>query len=152
MIKHIFLFVILFLSQPIVAQDSLIFVIRLDDIQSRNTTILPKSIKYFQNAVEQRGGKVTWALIPHRLIESRNQDGLLASDLRESILNGHEIAMHGYNHICQVCYQSGHEMFCPTNNYHFSLTQQSQLINNSLQNVRFAECYPEIICPSRSSS
>lgn len=132
MIKNIF-FLLLFSSINIFAQDSLYFIIRVDDILSRNTTILPRSIKHFQQAVEQRGGKVTWAVIPHRLIESQNQDGVLAKELRESLLNGHEVAMHGYNHICQSCNQSGHEMFCTTNNLHFSYSLQLQLINDGLQ-------------------
>jgi len=114
-------------------QDSLIFVIRIDDIQSRNTTIVPRSIKHFQQAVEQRGAKITWAVIPHRLIEFQNQNGVLAKELRESILNGHEIAMHGYNHICTSCGQSSHEMFCTSNNLHFSYPQQMQMLNSGLQ-------------------
>ncbi len=132
MIKNIF-FLLLFSSINLFAQDSLYFVIRVDDILSRNTTILPRSIKHFQQAVEQRGGKVTWAVIPHRLIETQNQDGVLSKELRESLLNGHEVAMHGYNHICQSCSQSGHEMFCTTNNLHFSYSQQLQLINDGMQ-------------------
>ena len=132
MIKNFFI-LLLVSSINLFSQDSLYFVIRVDDVLSRNTTILPRSIKYFQQAVEQRGGKVTWAVIPHRLIESQNQDGVLAKELRESLLNGHEIAMHGYNHICLSCSQTSHEMFCTTNNLHFTYSQQTQLVNDGLQ-------------------
>ncbi len=84
-------------------QDSIVFIIRVDDVQSRNTTLVPRSINDFQNAVEARGGKVTWAVIPHRLIESQNYNGILSKELRNSINRGHEICMHGYNHICKRC-------------------------------------------------
>ena len=133
MIKKFFLVILFTLSQSLFAQDSLLFVIRVDDILSRNTSIVPRSIKYFQQAVELRGGKVTWAVIPHRLIESQNQDGVLSKELRESVLNGHEVAMHGYNHICLSCSQTSHEMFCTTNNLHFTYAQQTQLVNDGLQ-------------------
>ncbi len=132
MAMKVFLIFVLFFAHFVLAQDSLLFVIRVDDIQSRNITIVPRSIKYFEQAVEQRGGKITWAVIPHRLIETQNQDGVLAKELRESILNGHEVAMHGYNHICQSCNQSSHEMFCTTNNLHFAYTQQFQLVTDGL--------------------
>jgi len=133
MTMKVFIIFILFFAHFMFAQDSLLFVIRVDDIQSRNTTIVPRSIKFFQSAVEKRGGKITWAVIPHRLIETQNQDCVLADELRESLLNGHEVAMHGYNHICLSCNQSGHEMFCTTNNLHFSYIQQLQLIADGLK-------------------
>ena len=41
--------------------------------------------------------------------------------------------MHGYNHICLSCNQSSHEMFCTTNNLHFSYIQQLQLIADGLK-------------------
>ena len=77
MTMKVFIIFILFFAHFVFAQDSLLFVIRVDDIQSRNTTIVPRSIKFFQSAVEKRGGKITWAVIPHRLIETQNQDGVL---------------------------------------------------------------------------
>jgi len=42
------------------AADSLVVVIRVDDILSRKTTYQPRSILPFQEAVESRSGKVTW--------------------------------------------------------------------------------------------
>jgi hypothetical protein len=77
------------------ASDTLIFIIRVDDILSRNTTIQPRSIVPFQQTVEARGGKVSWAVIPHRLIEAQNLDGNLVKELIASATNGHEIAQHG---------------------------------------------------------
>jgi predicted deacetylase len=133
MIRKLFAIIVLFTCRLTFSQDSIYFVIRVDDIQSRNTTTVPRSIIPFQQAVEQRGGKVTWAVIPHRLIETQNQNGVLSKEIRESVLNGHEVALHGYIHICQSCNQSGHEMFCTTNNIHFSYAQQQQLISNGLQ-------------------
>lgn len=127
--------IVLFLLLTVIlySQDSLVFVIRVDDIQSRNTTYVPATINYFQTAVEQRGGKITWAVIPHRIIEPQNSNGQLLKDLKQSILHGHEAAMHGYNHICNNCGNSGHEMFCATNNLHFTYTQQSLKIDSSLK-------------------
>jgi predicted deacetylase len=100
---------------------------------SRNVEILPKSIVPFQTAVEQRGGKVTWAVIPHRLIESQNNDGNLVKELKQTVTGGHEIAMHGYNHICPKCTQSSHEMFCVTYTTSLPYSQQLGLVNDGLK-------------------
>lgn len=129
-----FLFFLFLLCNTFAGQeDTLLFIIRVDDILSRNVTTLPRRIKDFQNAVELRGGKVTWAVIPHRLIESQNLDGVVAQELRETLQNGHEIAMHGYNHICLLCGQSGHEMFCTVNNHQFSYEHQVALVDSGLR-------------------
>lgn len=109
------------------ASDTLIFIIRVDDILSRNTSILPRSILPFQQAVAERGAKVTWAVIPHRLIESPNQDGVLTDELKSTIEEGHEVAQHGYNHICPLCGQF-HEFYCSTYNRSFSYDFQDSLI------------------------
>jgi predicted deacetylase len=115
------------------AQDSLYFLIRVDDILSRNVTMLPRSITHFQNAVNSRGGKVTWMVIPHRLIEDQNLDGILSKELKASALKGNELAMHGYNHICPVCSSTGHEMFCASNNAHISYQNQKSLLEQGLK-------------------
>ncbi len=117
----------------LLAQDSLVFIVRVDDIQSRNVVTQPRSILPFQNAVAQRGGKVTWAVIPHRLIESQNTNGVLSKELRSSIAAGHEISVHGYIHICTRCNQSGHEMYCASQSYGFSLSQQKKLVADGLK-------------------
>jgi len=123
----------LFFAGVIFGQDSLYFLIRVDDIQSRNTVMLPKSITQFQNAVNSRGGKVTWLVIPHRLIEDQNLDGVLSKELKASALLGNEIAQHGYNHICPVCSNTGHEMFCAANSQHVSYQTQINLISQGLK-------------------
>jgi len=112
--------------------DSLIFVIRVDDILCRNTSILPRSIKPFEAMAEERGAKVTWAVIPHRLIEASNSDGVLAQELCETVEKGHEISLHGYNHICPLCGSSGHEMCCPNSPGTISYTQQNTMIQDGL--------------------
>ena len=112
--------------------DSLIFVIRVDDILCRNTSILPRSIKPFETMAEEHGAKVTWAVIPHRLIEASNSDGVLAQELRETLENGHEISLHGYNHICPLCGSSGHEMCCPNSPGTISYAQQNTMIQDGL--------------------
>jgi hypothetical protein len=115
------------------AGDSLLFIIRVDDIMSRNETILPRSIVPFEEAVEKRGGVITWAVIPHRLIEPANEDGRLNTELRNSAAAGHEINLHGFNHICTRCGQSSHEMYCTRDNFHFDYNHQDQLIRDGLQ-------------------
>ena len=122
-----FLFILAF-SHHAYAGDTLIFIIRVDDIMGRNTTILPRSIKPFESMADARQAKITWAVIPHRLIETANQDGSVAQELVASHNNGHEISQHGYNHICPRCNSTGHEMFCPTQQVHFSYHQQDSLI------------------------
>jgi predicted deacetylase len=103
----------------------------VDDIRSRSS-VSPRSLVSFERAIEARGGKVTWAVIPHRLIESQNRDGVLASELRQSVARGHEVSLHGYSHICQRCNQSSHEMWCATHQTPFTYEQQAALVDGGL--------------------
>ncbi len=133
--NHTIFLLIFFLLIPlsfVTGADSLLFVIRVDDIQSRNTTYLPRSITGFEQAVASRGGKVTWALIPHRLIESQNTDGALSDELRRSVAGGHEVVLHGYNHICPRCSYTNHEMYCTTYSRQHSYATQAQMISDGL--------------------
>lgn len=118
--------------QGLLAQPSLKFVIRVDDILSRNTTILPRSITPLQDSVAARGGVLTWGVMPHRLIEGPNLDGRLAAELTASAALGHEISLHGYIHICQRCNQSSHEMYCTFYNQPFTEEQQAKLIKDGI--------------------
>lgn len=115
------------------AQDSLLFVLRVDDIISRNTTMLPRTISHFQEMAESKGAVVSWGVMPHRLIEPNVNNGELGRDLRQTVLNGHEISLHGYLHICQRCNQSSHEMYCTTHNHAFTYAQQEKLITDGLK-------------------
>lgn len=127
------LFVLLFLAAPqIFAQESYPFVIRVDDILSRNTTILPRSITPLEDTVSARGGVITWGVMPHRFLESPNNDGVLVNELKASMEQGHEISQHGYIHICQLCNLSSHEMYCTTYNSAFTYNQQLQLVQDGL--------------------
>jgi len=117
-------------SIPVVyaqSADTLLYVIRVDDIESRST-VTPRGITAFQNAVEARGGKVTWGVIPHRLIEPQHTNGELAAQLRETLLRGHEVSLHGFDHICDRCGQSSHEMYCTSQRLPFSYAEQAELI------------------------
>jgi len=131
--KKLFFILLILINTILLSQDNVYFIIRVDDIQSRNTTTLPKSINAFQDSVAARGGLVTWAVIPHRIIEALNTDGALIRDLKQSVLKGNEISLHGYNHICTKCGSSGHEMVCTSQNYHFPLTEQLKLIDDGLK-------------------
>lgn len=130
--KFILLFLAVFAANQY-AQDSLVFIIRVDDIYSRSTTYLPQEITPFQNMVQSKGGRVTWAVMPHRLIESMNFSGRLSKELKQTIAAGHEIAQHGYNHICTKCNQSSHEMYCTTLSSAFTYAEQKQIIEAGMK-------------------
>jgi hypothetical protein len=130
--KIILLLCIVLQTISLQAQKSLRLVLRVDDILSRNTSILPRSIVPFQEVVESKGGKVTWGVMPHRFIETLNLDGKLAQELIESAAKGNELSMHGWEHVCQRCGQSSHEFFCTTYNTPFSLEQQEKLIQDGI--------------------
>ncbi len=125
-------FILLFVSNFSFAQDTLLFIIRVDDILSRNTSLEPRSIVPFEQIVESAGGKVTWAVIPHRLTEPENSDGQLFAELAATVQKGHEVAQHGYNHICTLCDQY-HEFYCTTHQQPFTYQQQSEWIYTGKQ-------------------
>ncbi|NDC87908.1 MAG: DUF2334 domain-containing protein [Bacteroidetes bacterium] len=127
--RFIRLVLVAFLVAPttVDAQDSLFFAIRLDDIHSRSS-IAPRTLVPLELIVEARGARLSYGVIPHRLIEPQNQDGVLASELKQSVARGHEIMMHGYTHICPRCGQSSHEMFCTRDGIAFDYSQQSALV------------------------
>ncbi len=126
-----FLLCVLSLVPTASAQDSLLLVIRVDDILSRSS-VSPRSLVPFEAAVEARGGRVTWAVIPGRLTESQNRDGVLAAELRKTIERGHEVSLHGLTHICQRCGLSSHEMWCLTHQSAFTREQQAKLLDDGL--------------------
>lgn len=113
--------------------DSLLFIVRVDDILSRNMTILPRSIVPLQDTLSSRGAKATWGLMPHRLKEAANADGQLAREIKQSYSGGHEIAQHGLIHICQICGRSNHEMYCSYNKQALSYNEQEELILEGVQ-------------------
>lgn len=122
------------------AQDSLLFVIRVDDITSRTTAAqyMPRGILPFQDMAESRGAIVSWAVMPARLLEPNvNTAGELGRQLRTTAARGHELVLHGYDHICNLDGSSGHEMFHPDHlaNFgrHFSYTEQSATIRAGLK-------------------
>lgn len=123
------LLLLLSLAAPARAQDSLLFVIRIDDIQSRSA-IDPRGLQPLEAVVEAHGARLSYAVIPGRLTERQNQDGVLAAELRASAARGHEIAMHGLTHICARCGQSSHEMYCTTYDTPFTYAQQQALLRD----------------------
>jgi predicted deacetylase len=141
-------FIVLCLSGAVFSESPLNFIIRVDDIQCRNTTTVPRSITDFENAVAERGAKVSWAVIPHRLVESQNQDGILKEELIWSANRGHEIVMHGYTHICPLCGSSGHEMYCASNQQVLSHELQQELIRDGLKILSDSlDCRPVSFVP-----
>jgi predicted deacetylase len=115
--------------------DSLVFIVRVDDVLMRSMEY-GRTIEPFEEVVASRGGKVTWAVIPHRLIEPANADGALALELRETADRGHELSLHGYIHICQRCNQSSHEMYCARDNVGFPYAHQRTLVEDGTAIIR----------------
>lgn len=120
-------------------EQDFLFILRVDDILSRNTTILPRSIIPFQEMAESKGAIVSWGVMPHRLLERNVNDGELTRDLLTSVASGHEISLHGYIHLCQQCQNVagsafwGHEMYCTTLNRPLTYNQQAKLIEDGLK-------------------
>lgn len=117
---------------PLSAQDSLLFVVRVDDITSRTTATqyMPRGILPFQDMMESKGAVVSWAVMPARLSEPNvNTAGELGRQLRETHSRGHEIVLHGFDHICDFDGQSGHEMSHPSHiaNFGRDFTYAEQL-------------------------
>lgn len=147
--KHIFRFFIctLIICTSLFAGEEFYFIIRVDDIQSR-INWEPRRIIEFEQAVEARAAKISWAVIPHRLLESQNEDGRLADDLRNSAANGHEIIVHGYNHICPLCNQSSHEMYCTYYQTSHSYATQKEMLEDGLQILQDSlACTPNSFVP-----
>lgn len=114
--------------------DTLRFVLRVDDIISRNQTLMPNSIKPFQEMAESRGALVSWAVMPARFTEANvNRAGVMRRDLLESVAHGHEVALHGWVHICSICGQSSHEMYCTVQNRARTAAEQRKLITDGLR-------------------
>lgn len=131
-------FVCLFLLNvsELSAQDSLRFVIRVDDITSRTTATqyMPRGILPFQDMAESHGARVSWAVMPARLTESGvNTGGELGRQLRTTAARGHEIVLHGYDHICDIDGSSGHEMSFPSHTRAFTYAEQLATINKGLK-------------------
>jgi predicted deacetylase len=122
----------LFIITSNFASGNFYFIIRVDDIQSK-INWEPRRITNFEAAVETRTAKISWVVIPHRLVEWQNDNGVLVDDLKNSITKGHEVIVHGYNHICPLCSQSSHEMYCTFYQSQHSYNTQLGMIENSLQ-------------------
>lgn len=136
MLKTLFLCLFLLNVSGLAAQDSLRFVIRVDDITSRitQTQFMPRGIIPFQDMVESHGAWVSWAVMPARLKESGvNTGGELGRQLRQTASRGHEIVLHGFDHICDIDGNSGHEMSFPSHVRHFTYAEQAKTITDGLK-------------------
>ena len=124
---------LLLAAPPSRAQGRIVILLRVDDVMSRNTTVQPRSIVPFQQTAESRGAKVTWVVIPHRLVENTNADGAITRELRASVQRGHEVSQHGHNHICTRCGSTGHEMWCATQSSPFTYGEQRTFLDDGLR-------------------
>lgn len=136
MLKALFLCLALAIVPHLAAQDSLRFVIRVDDITSRTTSTqyMPRGILPFQAMAESHGAKVSWAVMPARLLEPNvNTGGELGRELRQTYSRGHELVLHGYDHICDFDGSSGHEMSHPDHARPFTYAEQANTIQKGLK-------------------
>lgn len=134
--KALFLSFALLQASGLSAQDSLRFVIRVDDITSRTTSTqyMPRGIQPFQAMAESHGARVSWAVMPGRLLESGvNTGGELGRQLRETHSRGHEIVLHGYDHICDKDGSTGHEMAHSSHATPFTYAEQNATIQKGLK-------------------
>ncbi|NDC90127.1 MAG: DUF2334 domain-containing protein, partial [Bacteroidetes bacterium] len=134
--KALFLTFTLLTASRVTAQDSLRLVIRVDDITSRTTSAqyMPRGIQPFQTMAESHGARVSWAVMPARLRESGvNTGGELGRQLRETHSRGHEIVLHGFDHICDFDGNSGHEMSHPSHVRAFTYSEQAKTITDGLK-------------------
>lgn len=118
------------------AQDRLLFVIRVDDITSRTTAsqYMPRGILPFQEMAESKGAVVSWAVMPNRLIEPAvNTGGELGRQLRATASRGHELVLHGLDHVCDLDGSSGHEFYHPSHTRAFSYAEQSATIRTGIR-------------------
>lgn len=136
MLKTLFVCLFLLNVSELSAQDSLRFVIRVDDITSRTTAAqyMPRGILPFQDMAESHGARVSWAVMPARLKESGvNTGGELGRQLRATAARGHEIVLHGFDHICDFDGSSGHEMSHPSHARAFTYAEQAKTITDGLK-------------------
>ncbi|HPB31267.1 MAG TPA: DUF2334 domain-containing protein [Candidatus Sumerlaeota bacterium] len=87
--------------------------IRVDDIFMRETDIKPQEIDAFLAVAEKHDAHVILAAIPMRLVQKTNRGGLMTENIRDFARRGHQIAQHGYNHICPFTGNSGHDLYTP---------------------------------------
>jgi predicted deacetylase len=128
----LFAFLFLLFALPARAQeDTLVFVIRADDIMNRSPHF-GRTITHFEDSVSARGGRITWGVMPHRLIEPANADGVLRDELIASAARGHEISQHGYIHICRRCNETNHEMWCAEHQESFTYQEQEALVRDGM--------------------
>lgn len=136
MLKTLFVCLFLLNVSELSAQDSLRFVIRVDDITSRTTSTqyMPRGIIPFQDMAESHGARVSWAVMPARLKEPGvNTGGELGRQLRTTAARGHEIVLHGFDHICDFDGSSGHEMSHPSHARAFTYAEQAKTITDGLK-------------------
>ena len=115
--------------------DTLVVVVRVDDVQSRSA-LAPRSLGPFEAAAEARGAKVSWLVIPARLAELQHANGVLAAELRASAARGHEVGVHGFNHICTRCGGTDHEMWCARDRVAHGEAKQSKWLDDGLALLR----------------
>lgn len=76
--------------------------VRVDDIFSINSPIMPREINGLLSVAEKHDVKIIIAAIPLRLNQSVNEDGAMAKALLEIVDRGHEVVQHGLDHQCKL--------------------------------------------------
>lgn len=96
-------------SEP---KDMVVF-IRVDDLFLINTEIFPQEIDAFLQIAERYGAGVVLSTIPARLRQRPNIDGKMSEQILDYARRGHQIAQHGYNHICPFTGTTNNEFYTP---------------------------------------
>lgn len=87
--------------------------IRVDDLFMLSSNIQPQEIDAFLDIAEKHGARTVLATIPRRLIQNPNHNGIMAEQILDYSLRGHEIAQHGYDHRCPFTGRSDHDLYTP---------------------------------------
>jgi peptidoglycan/xylan/chitin deacetylase (PgdA/CDA1 family) len=100
-------------AQPPGASDTLLVMLRVDDVFMHDTDIQPQEIDTFLAVAERFGAKVELSVIPQRLTAANNADGRMAASLRRYVARGHDVSQHGWNHRNARTGDTGSEFYDP---------------------------------------
>lgn len=99
-------------SESVETKDRIVF-IRVDNLFMRYTDIQPQEIDEFLNIVEKHDARAILSVIPARLRQGPNKNGLMSRQLRDYANRGHQIAQNGYDHICPFTDNTSYEFYNP---------------------------------------
>ena len=90
------------------AREVTVFV-RVDDVFMLRTDKDPMEIGHFLSVAEKHDGRVILAVVPNRLLQKPNEGGAMTRALLDAAARGHQIAQHGFDHMCPFTGDTGRE-------------------------------------------